>query len=316
MDKQISVSIIIPAYNVECYIEEALDSIQRQTRLPDEVIIIDDGSTDGTLERLKNYEFKIAHKIISKKNQGQGIARNIGIEKASGDYIYFFDADDILTPNFIESLHKILSEHNFPSIFLFSGKSFYDGGAQATDFEVSYLRGFEGYFPNSESFFPNIMEKPNWSCSPCLYVSQRSLWTEKHLRFKANYHEDEEIFYPLLFACRDYVVSDTIYFLRRIRPNSTMTSRRSNKHIVGIKQTADTLVELKKSHKDKLSRFLINRRIAQFTVSYVNASIKADEKISYRYLFKQVIEIKSPKLVVQLLARICMPSRFGLRVEK
>ncbi len=96
------VSIIIPVYNAEKYLKECLDSALNQTYGDTEIIAVDDGSTDGSLQILKNYSNKI--KIISKQNGGAASALNAGILAASGEWVKWLNADDILYPNAIEQL--------------------------------------------------------------------------------------------------------------------------------------------------------------------------------------------------------------------
>lgn len=89
------ISIIIPVYNTEKYIERCLQSVLAQTYQQFEIIIVDDGSTDGSIEICKKYAFKTSQiKIIQIKNSGLSVARNVGIRNASGDYICFVDSDD------------------------------------------------------------------------------------------------------------------------------------------------------------------------------------------------------------------------------
>ena len=89
------ISIIIPVYNTEKYIERCLRSILAQTYQQFEIIIVDDGSTDGSIEICKKYALKTSKiKIVQIKNSGQSVARNVGIKNASGDYICFVDSDD------------------------------------------------------------------------------------------------------------------------------------------------------------------------------------------------------------------------------
>lgn len=91
----IKISVIIPVYNVENYLEECLDSVLNQTLREIEIICIDDGSTDNSLNILKNYEKRDKRIIILKqKNLGAGAARNTGLKVARGKYISFLDADD------------------------------------------------------------------------------------------------------------------------------------------------------------------------------------------------------------------------------
>lgn len=96
------VSVIIPIYNTEKYLQECLNSVLNQTYPEIEIIAVNDGSTDNSLEILKKYSNKI--KIISKKNGGTASALNAGINIASGEWIKPFDADNVLLPEAVEEL--------------------------------------------------------------------------------------------------------------------------------------------------------------------------------------------------------------------
>lgn len=103
----LKVSVIIPVYNAEAYLEKCIRSILMQTLSEIEIICIDDGSTDGSGIILKQFamEDNRIH-LIEQQNQGVSIARNRGIEKAQGEYISFVDADDWAEPDFLELLYK------------------------------------------------------------------------------------------------------------------------------------------------------------------------------------------------------------------
>lgn len=103
----IKVSVIVPVYNVEKYLRECLDSLRNQTLKELEFICINDGSTDGSLEILNEYaKADSRFIIINQKNQGQGIARNKGLEIAQGEYIAFADPDDWLELHAFEELYR------------------------------------------------------------------------------------------------------------------------------------------------------------------------------------------------------------------
>jgi glycosyltransferase involved in cell wall biosynthesis len=98
MDK---ISVVIPSYNGEAFIAEALQSVFHQTRPVDEIIVVDDGSSDGTIEILKKYADKIT--LIENSHKGNpAFGRNIGIEKATGNFIAFLDQDDLWPENKLE----------------------------------------------------------------------------------------------------------------------------------------------------------------------------------------------------------------------
>lgn len=105
------ISIIVPIYNVDKYLEECLESLINQTYRNIEIILINDGSTDSSLEICKRYK-KVDKRIvlIDKKNEGVSKARNIGLKKASGDYLMFVDSDDYLELNAIELLSQNVSK--------------------------------------------------------------------------------------------------------------------------------------------------------------------------------------------------------------
>lgn len=101
------ISIIVPAYNVEKYILKCISSIREQTYDNLQIIIVNDGSSDNTLEIIKKIE-SVDHRIqvINKKNEGVSVARNMGMEKALGKYICFVDGDDYIDNTMIETLYN------------------------------------------------------------------------------------------------------------------------------------------------------------------------------------------------------------------
>lgn len=100
-DNMEKISIIVPVYNVENYLAQCLESILNQSYRNIEILCVDDGSTDKSAEILREYKNKDSRvRIISQKNQGQGTARNRGIDEARGEYITFFDADDWCDPDY------------------------------------------------------------------------------------------------------------------------------------------------------------------------------------------------------------------------
>ena len=100
-----SVSVIIPAFNAEDYIDECLRSVEKQSLTDIEIIVVDDGSTDATVEHVESHRALDSRiRLIKQSNQFAGVARNKGISVARGDYLYFLDADDWIEPNSLEVL--------------------------------------------------------------------------------------------------------------------------------------------------------------------------------------------------------------------
>ena len=97
------VSIIVPIYNVETYLENALTSIQQQTYRNLKVIMVNDGSTDHSIEIAQRFLQDSRFMLVSQKNQGLSAARNTGLKYVDSEYVYFFDSDDQIAPNLIET---------------------------------------------------------------------------------------------------------------------------------------------------------------------------------------------------------------------
>lgn len=107
------ISVVVPIYNTEKYLRECLDSIVNQTYKNLEILLINDGSTDSSLDICKEYEEKDNRiKIISQENQGLSGARNTGIDNSSADLLMFIDSDDVMLDTMIEELYNNLIEYD------------------------------------------------------------------------------------------------------------------------------------------------------------------------------------------------------------
>lgn len=152
------ISVIIPAYNVEAYIERLLDSLKDQTYSNFEAIIIDDGSTDGTVcEIIKSIDGDTRFHLIRKSNAGVSSARNTGLECAQGKYIYFCDADDWLKPIALEKLVHCAKNCDVvisPALFYSENGSFakqkicIKGNIEILQAYGPVAAGFDGYIFN------------------------------------------------------------------------------------------------------------------------------------------------------------------------
>lgn len=113
MDREIKVSVIVPVYNVENYLARCLNSLINQTLHEIEIICINDGSSDNSLNILDEYSNKDARiRIVNQENKGLSKSRNTGIDLATGEYISFVDSDDWVDENFLEVLYNAAKGHN------------------------------------------------------------------------------------------------------------------------------------------------------------------------------------------------------------
>ena len=168
-----TVSAVIPAYNCQDYIKRCINSVLAQTQLPDEIIVVNDGSTDKTLEILDEYIDKIT--VITQPNSGEGAARNTGIRSAKSDFIAFLDSDDEWLPDYIQTQMQIL-ENNHDLVWVAGNfkKCLCSQQRQAPDYPAQKfinLLGSKEYF---DSYFIAFINKAH-GCSNTMVVSRKVL---------------------------------------------------------------------------------------------------------------------------------------------
>lgn len=277
-------SIIIPVYNVLDYVQEAVDSILQQSVQPWEVIIVDDGSTDGSGDLVETlYGSHPLVKIIHTANGGLGEARNTGTRAATGDYIYYFDSDDVCVDGLIKHFYQMLTQHPDMDIFAFSAESFEDpvgkskGGDQSQQVRlISYRRRMERVFSSGEKAFNTLSESNAFIPNAWLYIYARRLQTQHQLFFLPIIHEDEEFTPRLFFVAGKTCVTDSVYFQRRIRIGSIMQSSRSEKNAIGYLRACDALEGLMRRTTEKESAKHLRARIVKNILNVIGVAKSAN----------------------------------------
>ncbi|GAA0483959.1 glycosyltransferase [Alkalibacterium sp. m-11] len=216
------VSIIVPAYNVERYIEECIDSLLNQSYKNIEIIVLDDASTDATRYLMRQYESHIQI-IENDTNQGQGARRNQGIKLAKGEYIYFVDSDDWIEPNAIERLVK-QAEAEKLDLVRFNGAAFYEGGSapkEEGNYDFSHVLKDKAVYTGEELLEKN---RKSYSASPCLYLVKKEVIDQHNLFFLEGVLHEDEYFTTRLFVSVESMsyLNEALYH-RRYRLASTMT---------------------------------------------------------------------------------------------
>ena len=118
MSKHFIISVIVPFYNAECFLTESLNSLVAQSfNLPFEIIMVDDCSSDSSLSVVKTFNQSYIKVFSLSSNSGPAAARNFGLQKAQGNYVFFLDADDTIEPDTLSSLYKSASEANTDLVF-------------------------------------------------------------------------------------------------------------------------------------------------------------------------------------------------------
>ena len=225
------VSIIVPVYNVEKYIEKCLQSLLEQTYQAIEIILIDDGSTDKSgkiCDNCANVDDRI--RVIHQKNKGVSTARNVGIQYASGSYIVFVDPDDWVTSSFIQTLYNLLID-NDAELAIIGVLSHYETlSEEIVDF-VDIAKPKELKLMTSEQTLDNILDEDMFLGYLWNKMFKRELIIDNKIKFS----EDVKIWEDLLFCCQYILqINKSVYrdeklYVYNIRKNSVTNSIDNNK---------------------------------------------------------------------------------------
>lgn len=222
-----AVSVIVPCYNVAPYVDECMSGLAEQTLGPMEIICVDDGSTDGTLELLYRWREKDNRlRVISQSNAGVSAARNAGLDAAEGKYVGFVDPDDRVDRRMFSRLLGA-AEKNDADVVVCGCREFVEKDG------VVVHEG--GWSPDDEFYPEERVEQFRRGSAWCRCVGpvynklvRRSLVEEHSLRFVVGLKEGEDLAFLLMllpFAPRLRTLSDRFYHYRRERPGSATYGR-------------------------------------------------------------------------------------------
>ena len=201
------ISVIIPVFNGEKYLNECLDSVVNQSFKDIEIICVNDGSTDASLKILKQYSNKDKRiKIISQENKGLGASRNIGLKKSCGKYIYFIDCDDYIDLKTLEKLYNNITS-NDSDVVLFKYNTFKDNKVckKNVQFKINQIFGDTDYSNFTFTYCDVKKHVLNSAYSACLKLYKREL-----LDF---YFTEGVLFEDILFHVKVMLKASKISFL-------------------------------------------------------------------------------------------------------
>ena len=237
-----SVSIIIPAYNVENYIERCILSCVNQTFDDIEIIVINDGSEDNTLEIIITEAQKDSRiRVINTNNNGVNYARSIGLNSARGKFILFLDSDDYLSKNAIEKCYEIVKNNNY-DIVQFNYKLKYSNGEELLPWDYKF------YKDNNEKVFTDYKYLDllfNTKCNFSIWskLIRKDFLIENNIKLLTNssYGEDLAFTYNLaMYKPKVYILNEYLYYyFQRNNSLSNTFSKKSldiNKSINYIKK--------------------------------------------------------------------------------
>ena len=266
------ISVIIPVYNSSTYLRKCLDSVVNQTLKDIEIIVINDGSTDDSKNIIEEYSCKYKNIIfIDQENKGIGKTRNIGIKKATGEYITFVDSDDYIKENMLEEYYKYAKKHNFDLVI----------GSY-----IKKINNKEIIFENNKFKTGNVKTTPQ-----ILYLIEYGPWAKLYKRemlINNNIYFDEKRKYEdMPFVSKALLKSKLIgqitepYYYYIIHNNSETTTM--DKRVFDI---LDILKEIKDYYKreyylrDELDYVIINK----VTTYMLQQRVQKDNKLRIEFI--------------------------------
>ena len=303
MEKE-KVSIIIPVYNSESTLKRCIESVINQTYKNIEILIINDGSKDKSLNIMNEYKNKDERIIvINQKNKGLSGARNTGINNATGDYITFIDSDDYIKPNLVKDTIKIFEE--------------YECDVVRNNYELSYENGKtelrnEMY---EENRIINIEEKKEELIQNILLGKVQSyswlLTIKREILDKNNLKFDEDIFFMedivfiirLIFLIKNiYFVREANYFYYQSNENSlTKDTKKYVKNINNILVMKKRLEKILKMHINEFENYIkiINTVYLNGIIGYLKISVRNSG--NYKEILDELKKIRESQDIKEML---------------
>lgn len=225
----VKVSVIIPVYNVEQYLEECIKSVQCQSLKEIEIICIDDGSTDHSAEILERYaELDDRIRVISKENTGYGHSVNLGINSARGEYISIVESDDYVELNMLEELYELAKSNNLDVVKADSTCFVDECGERKFTYRTVLPK-------RNQDDYSKIFSRNDYNQTFCGYVYtwagiyKREFLNQYYIRHNetpgASYQDNGFWFQTTMYADRLMFINKAYYNLRRDNPNSSFFSK-------------------------------------------------------------------------------------------
>lgn len=240
------ISVIIPVYNVEQYLEECLESVINQTFKDLEIICVNDGSTDNSLSILEKYAQKDKRiKIINKDNGGLSSARNAGLNAATAEFVSFLDSDDYLDITAYEKINPYLT--NDMDLLCFGLETFNDFSEEQKAIDENY------YKINREGNYQiNNEIRMTTNVSACNKIFRKSIIDKYKLYFLEGYHfEDYPFYWCYVFLIKNiYFVKDKFYKYRRREASiSFNTFNKQNTKLLNMLYNVEAVYQFWKENK-------------------------------------------------------------------
>ena len=254
------VSIVVPIFNVAPFLRKCLDSLLAQASANWEAVLIDDGSTDMSPEICQSYaRVDPRFRYYSQSNQGQGLARNRGVELSEGEFILFVDPDDWIHPSTVQELSNQLANQEVD--FVSFGLEYVDEGGRTVR---RFSRSQSDQLVGRAIFRSALIDKEVLS-SPCNKIYRKSFLIEQEIRFPA-LRAYEDLFFSRLLSLKARRCSfvDRVYYFALVRAGSTTRSASIRRAHQAVELMALERAVFWKHLADNEERDLFNAHLVKF----------------------------------------------------
>jgi len=276
-----SISLIIPIYNTEPYIRECLESVLNQTLKPEEIILVNDGTTDKSLDVIADLiEAHQEIKVIHQKNAGLAAARNTGIEHATREYLAFLDSDDRLASDFLEVLHQAAKSQNLDVACAGNTRTYPDGAHEIMSRNKTLMN--EKILTGSEALLIQL-KVGNYNMEVVDDLYKTSFLKENNLKFAVGLlHEDEEFTPKVLLKAEQVMFVENYGYLYRQRENSIMSSGISKRTVESLEEILNEYLKMFENSNSKAALSHLLLWLGESYIDRINLS-----KLSNRSQFYQ-----------------------------
>ena len=227
------ISVIVPMYNVEEFVGECIASLRAQTFTDFEAVCVNDGSTDGTLERARAAAGDDARFVfVERENGGLSAARNSGLDAATGDYVTFLDSDDWYAPATLAALNDTATAGDL-DVLDFSARTVYETeeARRLHQEDYNFRTPVQGVW-EGQRLFAHYWQMREYVSSACFHLVRRSLIMDNGLYFAESLLHEDELFTPLMYAhAKRAAFVNEPYYCRRMREDSIMTRPRTMRNV-------------------------------------------------------------------------------------
>lgn len=258
------ISIVVPIYNVEKYLERCITSLVNQSYKNIEIILVNDGSTDNSKEIAEkynsNYDFI---SLVNKQNGGLSDARNKGLECCKGEYVLFVDSDDTLNIDTCEIIERTIKNYNINIDMLACGFTKIENNEKKKYIHSSKMNIFDGKKFMKNEIYTKTLFMASWS-----YIYRREFLQKNNLKFKKGIlHEDEEFTPRALLKAETILPMDSCFYNYYINPNTITTKKDKRRNAIDLYETCLSLELLYNQLKDSDFKTMM---LDSLVVKYLN----------------------------------------------